>query len=107
MDSPYHAPSKPSSNEQSTPTAERKGSEKKRRVKMADLRTLIETRILSKSDRGLEKIGLDAAANGKRLQHLVRIPYVRESNSILVFIIHRNVIAAWILGKNNCPDLPQ
>lgn len=38
---------------------------------MADLRTLIETRILSKSDRGLEKIGLDVGTNGKRLQHLV------------------------------------
>jgi hypothetical protein len=37
----------------------------KKRVKMADLRTLIETKILSKSDRGLEKIG----ENGKRLQH--------------------------------------
>uniref|UniRef100_A0AAG5CN78 Protein unc-80 homolog n=1 Tax=Anopheles atroparvus TaxID=41427 RepID=A0AAG5CN78_ANOAO len=52
------------------PLGERKGSEKKRRVKMADLRTLIETRILSKSDRGLEKIGLDANANGKRLQQM-------------------------------------
>ncbi|XP_058813943.1 protein unc-80 homolog isoform X3 [Topomyia yanbarensis] len=69
IDSPYHAPKSPS-DEQSTPTAERKGSEKKRRVKMADLRTLIETRILSKSDRGLEKIGLDVSGNGKRLQHL-------------------------------------
>ncbi|KXJ74140.1 hypothetical protein RP20_CCG014272 [Aedes albopictus] len=69
IDSPYHE-TKPSNDEQSTPTAERKGSEKKRRVKMADLRTLIETRILSKSDRGLEKIGLDVGANGKRLQHL-------------------------------------
>lgn len=70
IDSPYHAP-KPSSDEQSTPTAERKGSEKKRRVKMADLRTLIESRILSKSDRGLEKIGLEVTGNGKRLQHIV------------------------------------
>lgn len=69
IDSPYHE-TKPSNEEQSTPTAERKGSEKKRRVKMADLRTLIETRILSKSDRGLEKIGLDVGTNGKRLQHL-------------------------------------
>ncbi|XP_055525794.1 protein unc-80 homolog isoform X1 [Wyeomyia smithii] len=68
IDSPYHAP-KSQSDDQSTPTAERKGSEKKRRVKMADLRTLIETRILSKSDRGLEKIGLEVT-NGKRLQHL-------------------------------------
>lgn len=40
----------------------------KKRVKMTDLRTLIETKILSKSDRGLEKIGAD----GKGLQHAVR-----------------------------------
>lgn len=43
----------------------------KKRVKMADLRTLIETKILSKSDRGLEKIGAD----GKGLQHAVRVFY--------------------------------
>lgn len=36
----------------------RRTSERKKRVKMADLRTLIETKILSKSDRGLEKIGV-------------------------------------------------
>lgn len=47
----------------------RRPSEKKKRVKMADLRTLIETKILSKSDRGLEQIGVEA--NGKRLQHAV------------------------------------
>jgi protein unc-80 len=45
----------------------------KKRVKMADLRTLIETKILSKSDRGLEKIGTDTNGNnGKPLQHTVR-----------------------------------
>lgn len=49
----------------------RKTSERKKRVKMADLRTLIETKILSKSDRGLEKCGTDAANGGKRLQHMV------------------------------------
>lgn len=49
-----------------TTNSGRRGSEKKRRVKMADLRTLIETRILSKSDRGLEKIG---DHNGKNLDH--------------------------------------
>lgn len=39
---------------------------------MADLRTLIETKILSKSDRGLEQIGSEAnGGNGKRLQHAV------------------------------------
>jgi hypothetical protein len=37
---------------------------------MADLRTLIETKILSKSDRGLEKIGGDGS-NNKNLQHTV------------------------------------
>lgn len=41
----------------------------KKRVKMADLKNLIETKILSKSDRGLEKIGVDP--NGKGLQHAV------------------------------------
>lgn len=41
----------------------------KKRVKMADLKTLIETKILSKSDRCLEKIEAD---DGKRLQHAVR-----------------------------------
>lgn len=49
----------------------RRPSEKKKRVKMADLRTLIETKILSKSDRGLEQIGVEANGNGKRLQHAV------------------------------------
>lgn len=41
----------------------RRASEKKRRVKMTvtDLRTLIETRMFSKSDRALERVGLDAA----------------------------------------------
>lgn len=44
----------------------------KKKVKMADLRTLIETKILSKSDRGLEKIGESGgSSNGKRLQHAV------------------------------------
>jgi hypothetical protein len=51
----------------------RRGSEKKRRVKMADLRTLIETKILSKSDRGLEKIGIEnLGANRKHSDHTVR-----------------------------------
>jgi protein unc-80 len=47
----------------------KRSSEKKKKVKMADLRALIETKILSKSDRGLEKIGSD---NGKQLQHTVK-----------------------------------
>lgn len=38
----------------------RRSSEKKRRVKMADLRTLIETRMFSKSERTLVRVGLDA-----------------------------------------------
>ncbi|XP_037051116.1 protein unc-80 homolog isoform X4 [Bradysia coprophila] len=37
----------------------RRASEKKRRVKMADLRNLIETRMFSKSERTLEKIGME------------------------------------------------
>lgn len=41
-------------------TSVRRSSEKKRRVKMADLRTLIETKMFSKSDRMLERVGLDA-----------------------------------------------
>lgn len=54
----------------------RRPSERKKRVKMTDLRTLIETKILSKSDRGLEKIGDSSGNNnnnnnGKRLQHAV------------------------------------
>lgn len=49
----------------------RRGSEKKKRVKMADLRTLIETKILSKSDRALERVGLDVVT-GKRLEHVVK-----------------------------------
>ncbi|XP_041761318.1 protein unc-80 homolog isoform X1 [Anopheles merus] len=69
-DAPYYVSKLPSDESSLGPLSERKGSEKKRRVKMADLRTLIETRILSKSDRGLEKIGLDANTNGKRLQQM-------------------------------------
>lgn len=58
----------------------RRPSEKKKRVKMADLRTLIETKILSKSDRGLEKIGGEAiGSNGKKLQHAVIIFRFRSS----------------------------
>ena len=52
----------------------RRPSEKKKKVKMADLRTLIETKILSKSEKGIEKIGLDVLnghGGGKRLQHAV------------------------------------
>jgi hypothetical protein len=59
-DSPYHPKSEESI------TVERKSSEKKRRVKMADLRNLLETRILSKSDRGLEKVGI-GNGNSKKM----------------------------------------
>ena len=41
----------------------RRGSEKKRKVKMADLRTLIETRMFSKSERTLERVGLDSISS--------------------------------------------
>lgn len=39
----------------SSPT--RRGSEKKRRMKMADLKAFVETKLLSKSEKALEKIG--------------------------------------------------
>lgn len=64
----------------------RRPSERKKRVKMADLRTLIETKILSKSDRALEKIGVEAiGANGKQLQHAVM------SFEFLVLIVFNNI----------------
>lgn len=52
---------------------ERRGSEKKKRVKMADLRAFVETKMFSKSEKNLEKVGLETiAANGKiPLQHAV------------------------------------
>lgn len=37
----------------------RRGSEKKRRMKMADLKAFVETKLLSKSEKALEKIGQD------------------------------------------------
>ncbi|XP_017847563.1 protein unc-80 homolog [Drosophila busckii] len=51
--------------------ADRRGSEKKKRVKMADLRAFVETKMFSKSEKNLEKVGLDTnSANGKiTLQH--------------------------------------
>lgn len=56
---------------------ERRGSEKKKRVKMADLRAFVETKMFSKSEKNLEKVGLDtSSANGKRpLQHAVRLNF--------------------------------
>lgn len=61
--------------EEGSPTAERRGSEKKKRVKMSDLRAFVETKMFSKSEKNLEKIGLDTgSANGKiSLQHAVRL----------------------------------
>ncbi|XP_068157117.1 protein unc-80 homolog [Drosophila tropicalis] len=52
-------------------STERRGSEKKKRVKMADLRAFVETKMFSKSEKNLEKVGLDtSSANGKiQLQH--------------------------------------
>lgn len=55
------------------PTAVRRSSEKKRRVKMADLRTLIETRMFSKSERTLEKVGLESTLHEKPLEQSVSI----------------------------------
>lgn len=49
-------------------TGRRAGSEKKRRVKMTDLRTFVESRMFSKSDRALERVGID---NVKQLEHVV------------------------------------
>lgn len=53
----------------------RRASEKKRRVKMADLRNLIETRMFSKSERTLEKIGLenDSGSQSKLLENSVQL----------------------------------
>ncbi|XP_064553283.1 protein unc-80 homolog isoform X2 [Drosophila montana] len=52
-------------------TSKRRGSEKKKRVKMAYLRAFVETKMFSKSEKNLEKVGLDTnSANGKDpLQH--------------------------------------
>lgn len=63
------------SSEEASPTAERRGSEKKKRVKMSDLRAFVETKMFSKSEKNLEKVGLETgSANGKRpLQHAVRL----------------------------------
>ncbi|XP_030370602.1 protein unc-80 homolog [Scaptodrosophila lebanonensis] len=54
-----------------SPSSERRGSEKKKRVKMADLRAFVETKMFSKSEKNLEKVGLETnSANGKpALQH--------------------------------------
>lgn len=57
--------------ESTSTNSARRTSTGKKRVKMADLRTLIETKILSKSDRGLEKIGAENGSNGQRLLHTV------------------------------------
>ncbi|KAG5670539.1 hypothetical protein PVAND_000795 [Polypedilum vanderplanki] len=65
-DTPFQPPKSLDKPEDAVSTnGTRRTSDRKKRVKMADLRALIETKFLSKSDRGLEKIG----ENGKRLQH--------------------------------------
>ncbi|XP_034126697.1 protein unc-80 homolog isoform X1 [Drosophila guanche] len=66
-----------------TPTApsssERRGSEKKKRVKMADLRAFVETKMFSKSEKNLEKVGLDTnSANGKTPLQLQQAEYHRS-----------------------------
>ncbi|XP_037920959.1 protein unc-80 homolog [Hermetia illucens] len=65
-DSPFNPIGK---SDDSSSTTGRRGSEKKKRVKMADIRAFVETKMFSKSDRALEKVGLDTGANGKSLQH--------------------------------------
>ena len=44
---------------------------------MSDLRAFVETKMFSKSEKNLEKVGFDTiSANGKRpLQHAVRLLY--------------------------------
>lgn len=70
-----------------TASAGRRGSEKKRRVKMADLRNLIETRMFSKSERTLEKIGLenDAVSRCKLLENSVTIDFVSQTKGNFKF----------------------
>lgn len=74
--------------EEASPTAERRGSEKKKRVKMADLRAFVETKMFSKSEKNLEKVGFDTiSANGKTsLQHAVRFKRYKISMSFLLVL---------------------
>lgn len=58
---------------------------------MSDLRAFVETKMFSKSEKNLEKVGLDTgSANGKRpLQHAVRRSIQntkRSNNSVLIHI---------------------
>lgn len=65
-----------------TASTGRRASEKKRKVKMADLRTLIETRMFSKSDRTLERVGLDPVApEHKPLERTVGVFLISIQNS--------------------------
>lgn len=76
-------------------TSVRRSSEKKRRVKMADLRTLIETRMFSKSDRQLERVGLDAVVvPEKPREQPVSHDCVHNSIIILKFRLYRNQMSA-------------
>lgn len=77
------------------PTAVRRSSEKKRRVKMADLRTLIETRMFSKSERTLEKVGLDSTIHEKPLEQSVS---KRHFKSRLVFQFPRYVCLVIVIA---------
>ncbi|EDW38859.1 GL13705 [Drosophila persimilis] len=62
-----------------TSSSERRGSEKKKRVKMSDLRTFVETKMFSKSEKNLEKVGLDTnSANGKTPLQLQQAEYHRS-----------------------------
>lgn len=70
------------------PTAVRRSSEKKRRVKMADLRTLIETRMFSKSERTLEKVGLESTLHEKPLEQSVSILYITLFSIYMVLNIY-------------------
>lgn len=57
IESPYHTQKRV---EETASSHVRRASEKtKKRMKMADLKAFVETKLLSKSDKALEKIGQD------------------------------------------------
>lgn len=58
---------------------------------MADLRAFVETKMFSKSEKNLEKVGLDTcSANGKRpLHHAVRLNLTK----FLVFVLQQTALS--------------
>lgn len=70
-ESPYHTQKRP---EETTVHLRRASEKTKKRMKMADLKAFVETKLLSKSDKALEKIGHD---DPKPLSdQIVRIEYL-------------------------------